>query len=74
MTLATIVAFAAEEAHHGNVQLETMWLGGVALGVFAVLALITVSFRNVANRHSPKAEQFAERHAHELQHGGSGHH
>jgi heme/copper-type cytochrome/quinol oxidase subunit 2 len=48
MTLATIIALAAEEAeHHGNVALETVWYGIVAIIVFAALALVTLSYRNL---------------------------
>lgn len=74
MTLATILALAAEETeHHGNVALETVGYGIVAIVVFAALALVTLSYRNVANRHSHKAEAYAEAHADDLQRAGHGH-
>jgi heme/copper-type cytochrome/quinol oxidase subunit 2 len=74
MTLATIIALAAEEAeHHGNVALETVWYGIVAIIVFAALALVTLSYRNVANRHSHKAEAYARAHADDIQRAGHGH-
>jgi heme/copper-type cytochrome/quinol oxidase subunit 2 len=74
MTLATIIALAAEEAeHHGNVALETVWYGIVEIIVFAALALVTLSYRNVANRHSHKAEAYARAHADDLQRAGHGH-
>ncbi|MFC8682380.1 hypothetical protein ACFT30_12740 [Microbacterium ureisolvens] len=74
MTLATIIALAAEEAeHHGNVALETVWYGIVAIVVFGVLALVTASYRNVANRHSHKAEAYAKAHADDVQRAGHGH-
>ena len=74
MTLATIIALAAEEAeHHGNVALETLWYGVVAIVVFAGLALVTLSYRNVANRHSRKAEAYAKAHANDVQRAGHGH-
>ena len=74
MTLATIIALAAEEAeHHGNVALETVWYGIVAVIVFAALALVTLSYRNVANRHSHEAEAYARAHADDLQRAGHGH-
>jgi hypothetical protein len=74
MTLATIVALAAEEAeHHGNVALETVWYGIVAIVVFAALALVTLSYRNVANRHAHKAEAYARAHADDVTHMGHGH-
>ena len=34
MTLATLVALAAEESEHGNVALETVGFGIIALAVF----------------------------------------
>jgi hypothetical protein len=74
MTLATIVALAAEEAeHHGNVALETVGFGITALCVFALLGLVTLSYRNVANRHAHKAEAYARAHADDVQHVGHGH-
>ncbi len=78
MTVATtalhVLAAAAETEHHGNVQAETMIFGVIALVLFLLLGLVTVSFRNVANRHSHKAEAYAATHAHELAQNGHGHH
>ncbi|KAA9135809.1 hypothetical protein [Microbacterium caowuchunii] len=74
MSLATILALAAEEAeHHGNVALETFGYGLVAFVVFSALGLVTLSYRNVANRHASKAEAYAKQHAAELQPTGHGH-
>lgn len=74
MTLATIIALAAEESeHHGNVALETVGYGIVAILVFAGLALVTLSYRNVANRHAHKAEAYAKAHANDVQRAGHGH-
>ena len=74
MTLATIIALAAEESeHHGNVALETDGYGIVAVDDFAALALVTLSYRNVANRHSHKAEAYARAHADDVQRAGHGH-
>ena len=73
MTLAEIVILAAEETeHHGNVALETFWYGAVALAVFGLLALVTASYRNVANRHAHKAEAYAKAHANDVQKAGHG--
>ena len=64
MTLATIVAFAAEETEHtGNVALETVGFGITALLIFGTLA----------NRHSHKAEAYARAHADDVQQAGHGH-
>ena len=74
MTIATIVALAAEETeHHGNVALETLGYGIVAILIFGALAIVTLSYRNVANRHSHKAEAYARAHANDVQHVGHGH-
>lgn len=74
MTFATIVTLAAEGAeHHGNVQAETFIFGVIAMVAFLALALVTLSFRNVANRHAPKAEAYAKTHAAQLQ-APHGHH
>ena len=74
MTLATIVALAAEESeHHGNVALETVGYGIIAVCVFAALALVTLSYSNVANRHAHKAEAYARAHANDVHQAGHGH-
>jgi hypothetical protein len=74
MSLATTLALAAEETeHHGNVALETVGFGITALVVFAALALVTFSYRHVANRHSHKAEAYAQKHGADLQPTGHGH-
>jgi hypothetical protein len=74
MTLVTILALAAEESeHHGNVALETVGYGIVAVVVFAALALVTLSYRNVANRHAHKAEAYARAHANDVHQSGHGH-
>ncbi|MFT4052182.1 MAG: hypothetical protein QM677_08040 [Microbacterium sp.] len=75
MSLATIVAFAAEGAEqHGNVQAETFVYGAIAFTVFLALALVTLSYRNVANRHSPKADAYAAAHPVDQAQVGHGHH
>jgi len=63
MNLVAQIAMAAAEAeHHGNVAAETVIYGIIAAVVFAALGLVTLSYRNVANRHSAKAEAYAEKH------------
>jgi len=74
MTFATLVAIAAAESeHHGNVALETVGFGIVALVAFAALGLVTLSYRNVANRHAGKAEAYARAHANDIPEAGHGH-
>ena len=48
MTVATMIALAAEEAEHHNVALETVGFGIIAIVVFVSLALVTLTYRNVA--------------------------
>jgi len=74
MTIATLLAHVAEETeHHGNVALETVGYGIVAIVAFAALALVTLSYRNVANRHANKAAAYAKAHANDVQRSGHGH-
>jgi heme/copper-type cytochrome/quinol oxidase subunit 2 len=74
MTVATLIALAAEESeHHGNVALETVGFGLIAIVVFISLAFVTLSYRNVANRHAHKAEAYARAHANDVQQAGHGH-
>jgi len=73
MTVATMIALAAEEAEHHNVALETVGFGIIAIVVFVSLALVTLTYRNVANRHAHKAEAYARAHANDVQQTGHGH-
>ncbi|GGH38815.1 hypothetical protein [Microbacterium album] len=66
MHLAALAVTAAETDHHGNVMLETLPFGIVALVIFGVLAAVTASYRNVSNRHAHKVEAHVE---HETGHG-----
>lgn len=71
--VAHIAMAAAETEHHGNVALETLVFGLIAAGIFALLGLVVFSYRNVANRHSAKAEAWAERHGKDSHEAGHGH-
>ena len=42
--VAQIAMVAAETEHHGNVQLETLIFGVIAIIVFAFLGLVTLSY------------------------------
>ena len=74
MNLATTVVSAAAEAEHhgGNVMATTFVYGVVAFVLFLLLALVSVSYRNVANRHAHKAEAYAAKNP--VQQAGHGHH
>lgn len=75
MTLATIVALAAEATEaHGNVQAQTFVFGAIAFVVFLALGAVTLSYRNVANRHAHKAEAYAQAHPVDQSQVGHGHH
>ncbi len=70
--IAQIAVAAAETEHHGNVMLETFIFGVIAAVVFFLLAMVALSYRNVANRHAAKAEAWAAKHG--ADHGaGHGH-
>lgn len=74
MTFAPLIAFAAEEAEHsGNVMLETVWYPIIAIAVFFFLAMVTLSYKNVSNRHAHKAEAYAQEHADDAPQAGHGH-
>ena len=71
--VAQIAMAAAETEHHGNVALDTVIFGVIAVIVFTALALVTLSYKNVANRHSAKAEAFAAKHGKDGHGAGHGH-
>jgi hypothetical protein len=74
MNLATTIVLAAAETEHhgGNVMAETFIYGVVAFVLFMALGLVTLSYRNVANRHAHKAEAYAAKNP--VQQAGHGHH
>ncbi|WP_040165397.1 hypothetical protein [Microbacterium gorillae] len=60
MNISSLIVHAAEGAEHGgNVMLHTFPAALIAAVVFFALAMVTLSYRNVANRHAAKAEKFA---------------
>ncbi len=71
MTAANIVLVAAAE-HGSNVMAQTFIFGVLAAVVFAALALVTFSYRHVANRHQRKADAWAKAHGDQT-HGSHGH-
>ena len=46
--------FLAAEAEHAVSIIDTLPYGLIAMGIFALLAWITYSYRDVANRHDHK--------------------
>ena len=71
--IAQVAMAAAETEHHGNVALETVIFGIIAALLFGLLGLVTLSYRNVANRHSAKAEAWAAKHGKDGHEAGRGH-
>ncbi|MGL3151413.1 hypothetical protein ACSS7Z_13760 [Microbacterium sp. A82] len=70
--IAQLAMATAETEHHGNVAAETFIFGVIAAILFGLLALVTFSYRHVANRHSAKAEAWAKQHGVDG-HGTDGH-
>ncbi|QZY51937.1 hypothetical protein [Leucobacter tenebrionis] len=64
MSLLATIAVAAEEGHHvvNELPMPGILYGVIAFAVFTALALVTFSFRDVANRHAEKAEAYAREH------------
>ena len=72
MSLTTAVlsgTVLTETVHARELPVESWVYGLVALIVFAVLAFVVASYRDVANRHRAKAEAYAARHSGDA-HGG----
>lgn len=70
MSIATTLLVAAAEGEHaGNVMAETFIFGLIALVVFLLLAAVTFSYRDVANRHAAKGAAYRRAHAAQLEHG-----
>jgi hypothetical protein len=65
MSLTTAVltgTVLTETVHARELPMEAWAYGLIALGVFAALAFVVASYRDVANRHRGKAEAYAARH------------
>jgi hypothetical protein len=72
MSLTTAVltgTVLTETVHARELPVEAWVYGLVALIIFAALAFVTASYRDVANRHRAKAEAYAARHG-GSEHGG----
>lgn len=70
MSVLATIALAAEEGHHvvNELWFPAFFFGVIFFVLFAALAAVTFSFRDVANRHAEKAEAYAR------EHGGNQHH
>ncbi|QCR19094.1 hypothetical protein [Agrococcus sp. SGAir0287] len=47
----------AATEHHSDPGIMPYVVGGIAAAVFAILGIVTHSYRDVANRHSHKFDQ-----------------
>lgn len=70
MPVLTTAVLAAEEGGHivNELPFPGVLFGVIVLTIFIVFAIVTFSFRDVANRHSEKAEAFAREHGETPQH------
>ena len=59
---SSIVTLASEGESHLELAMHTLPYGILAAGIFAVLALITASYSNVAHRHEKPAHHDDEKH------------
>lgn len=64
MSVLATLAAAAEEGHHivNELPIPGFMYGVIVLALFTAFAIVTFSFRDVANRHSEKAEAYAREH------------
>ena len=68
-TAALTGTVLTETVHARELPMEPFLYGVVAIIVFAALAFVAASYRDVANRHRRKAEAYAARHG-GSEHGG----
>ena len=69
ITTALTGTVLTETVHARHLPMESWVYGLIALVVFAALAFVVASYRDVANRHRAKAEAYAARHSGDA-HGG----
>jgi len=58
----TFVTTVLAEAQTASPPVPTFFYGLLAFVVFAILAAVVWAYRDVANRHSAKAEAYAAKH------------
>ncbi len=70
MSLLATLAVAAEEGHHvvNELPFPGPLFGVITFALFTAFAVVTFSFRDVANRHSAKAEAYAREHGADQHH------
>ena len=67
--MSLVTAVLAETEFARELPMEPFFYGLIAFIVFVALAIVTYSYRDVANRHRFKAEAYAARHG-EDEHAG----
>ncbi len=60
--MSLIRILAEETATHQELPFPTFVTGMIAMGVFILLAFVTWSYRDVANRHSHKSTNSHDHH------------
>jgi len=60
--MSLVTAVLAETVHARELPIDPFFYGLIAFGIFIALAIVTYSYRDVANRHRFKAEAYAARH------------
>lgn len=70
MSILATIALASEEGHHivNELLFPAPVFGVITFTIFMVLGLVMFSFRDVANRHSEKAEAYAREHGNNQHH------
>ena len=64
LTIAALTGpVLTETVHAVELPIPTWMYGLIALIIFAALASVVASYRDVANRHRSKAEAYAARHS-----------
>lgn len=71
MSVLATALLAAEEGHHvvNELPFPAPLFGVIMFVILLVLALVTFSFRDVANRHAEKAAAYAREHGSETPRG-----
>jgi hypothetical protein len=60
--MLSILAAEGAIVHHSELPIPALMYGIIAMGAFIALALVTWSYRDVANRHSHKVDSHSAHH------------
>ncbi len=67
--MSLVTSVLAESVNARELPIEPFFYGLIAFAIFIALGFVTLSYRDVANRHRAKAEAYAARHSGD-EHGG----